>query len=123
MAKVRVQDATRELSAHASKVLDDVARLRKQSQEVLGSLRRISDGFVREERERQEDILSIFETIGRDRMARQNGVEGEALTDAELSPLRVDGRKLLLSVLAARRMLSANVAWPNALDALYLSLV
>ena len=50
MAKVRVQDATRELSAHASKVLDDVARLRKQSQEVLGSLRRISDGFVREER-------------------------------------------------------------------------
>ncbi len=54
MAKVRVQDATRELSAHASKVLDDVARLRKQSQEVLGSLRRISDGFVREERERQE---------------------------------------------------------------------
>ena len=54
MAKVRVQDATRELSAHASKVLDDVARLRKQSQEVLGSLRKISDGFVREERERQE---------------------------------------------------------------------
>ena len=54
MAKVRVQDATRELSAKAGKVLDDVSRLRKQSQEVLGSLRRISDGFVREERERQE---------------------------------------------------------------------
>ena len=54
MAKVRVQDATRELSARAGKVLDDVARLRKQSQEVLGSLRKISDGFVREERERQE---------------------------------------------------------------------
>ena len=54
MAKVRVQDATRELSAKAGKVLDDVSRLRKQSQEVLGSLRRISDSFVREERERQE---------------------------------------------------------------------
>ena len=54
MAKVRVQDATRELSAKAGKVLDDVSRLRKQSQEVFGSLRKISDGFVREERERQE---------------------------------------------------------------------
>ena len=76
-----------------------------------------------EERERQEDILSIFETIGRDRMARQNGVEGEALTDAELSPLRVDGRKLMLAAMEARRMLAANVAWQNALDALYFSLV
>ena len=54
MAKVRVQDATRELSAKAGKVLDDVSRLRKQSQDVLDSLRKISDGFVREERERQE---------------------------------------------------------------------
>ena len=76
-----------------------------------------------EERERQEDLLEIFETIGRDRMALENGVAPEALTGEELENVRVDGRKLLLSVLAARRMLSANVAWPNALDALYLSLV
>lgn len=76
-----------------------------------------------EERERQEDLLEIFEIIGRDRMALENGVAPEALTGEELENVRVDGRKLLLSVLAARRMLSANVAWPNALDALYLSLV
>ena len=76
-----------------------------------------------EERERQEDLLEIFEIIGRDRMALENGVAPEALTEAGFRGVRVDGRKLLLSVLAARRMLSANVAWPNALDALYLSLV
>lgn len=76
-----------------------------------------------EERERQEDLLEIFEIIGRDRMALENGVAPEALTGEELENVRVDGRKLLLSVLSARRMLSANVAWPNALDALYLSLV
>ncbi len=54
MAKVRVQDATRELSANTGRVLENVSRLRKQSQDVLGSLRKISEGFAREERERQE---------------------------------------------------------------------
>lgn len=54
MAKVRVQDATRELSTNASKMLENVARLRRQSQEMLDSLRQISDKFVREEREREE---------------------------------------------------------------------
>ena len=75
-----------------------------------------------EERERQEDILSILETIGRDRMALQNGVETEALAPEELKNVRVDGRKLMLAVLETRRMLAANVAWQNALDALYFSL-
>ena len=54
MTKVRVQDVTRELSANTSKMLENVTRMRKQSQEMLGALRRISDGFAREERERQE---------------------------------------------------------------------
>ena len=54
MTKVRVQDATKELSANAGKMLENVARLRKQSQDVLSSLRKISDGYVREEKERQE---------------------------------------------------------------------
>ena len=49
-----------------------------------------------EERERQDDLLAIFETIGRDRMALQNGVEAGALTDAELAGVRVDGRRLML---------------------------
>ena len=54
MTKVRVQDATKELSTNAGRMLENVSRLRKQSQDVLGSLRKISDGFVREEKERQE---------------------------------------------------------------------
>ena len=54
MTKVRVQDATKELSANAGKMLESVTRLRKQSQDVLSSLRKISDGYVREEKERQE---------------------------------------------------------------------
>ncbi len=54
MAKVRVQDATKELSTNAAKLMESISRMRKQSQDVLGSLRRAQDGFVREERERHE---------------------------------------------------------------------
>ncbi len=54
MTKVRVQDVTKELSANAGKMLENMTRMRKQTQEMLGSLRKISDGFVREERERLE---------------------------------------------------------------------
>ena len=54
MTKVRVQDVTKELSANTGRMLENVTRLRKQSQDMLSALRRISDGFVREERERQE---------------------------------------------------------------------
>ena len=54
MTKVRVQDVTKELSANAGKMLENVTRMRKRSQDMLNSLRRISDGFVREEKERQE---------------------------------------------------------------------
>lgn len=76
-----------------------------------------------EERGRQDDILEIFETVGRDRMALQNGMDSEALSSAELAGVRVDGQRLMLAAMEARRMLFANVAWPNALDALYFSLV
>ena len=54
MTKVRVQDVTRELSASTGKMLENVTRMRKQSQDLLNSLRRISDGFIREEKERRE---------------------------------------------------------------------
>ncbi len=54
MTKVRVQDVTKELSANTGRMLENVTRMCKQSQEMLSALRRISDGFVREERERQE---------------------------------------------------------------------
>lgn len=75
-----------------------------------------------EERERQEELLELFETIGRDRMALQNGAEPAAFTRAELENIRVDGSALMLAVMEARRMLFANVSWPNALDAMYFSL-
>lgn len=74
-------------------------------------------------RERQEDILQIMETVGRDCMAAQNGATPAALTRAEIAPLRISGRALLLGVANMRRMLSANVAWQNALDATYFSLI
>ena len=35
-------------------MLENLARLRTQSQDVLGSLRKISDEFAREDKERQE---------------------------------------------------------------------
>ncbi len=54
MTKVRVQDAAKELSSNAVRALENMTRLRKQSQGALESLRKISDGFVREEKERQE---------------------------------------------------------------------
>ena len=54
MAKVRVQDATRELSTNTGKMLENIARLRRQSQDMFSSLRNISDGFARAEREKQE---------------------------------------------------------------------
>ncbi len=54
MTKVRVQDAAKELSSNAVRALENMTRLRKQSQGALDALRRISDGFVREEKERQE---------------------------------------------------------------------
>ncbi len=54
MTKVRVQDAAKELSANAARALENMTRLCKQSQETLDSLRKISDGFARAERERQD---------------------------------------------------------------------
>ena len=48
MTKVRVQDAAKELSSSAVRALENMTRLRKRSQGALDSLRKISDGFVRE---------------------------------------------------------------------------
>lgn len=76
-----------------------------------------------EEKERQEAILGLLEAIGRDRMALQNGVGTEALAPGELEGVRADGRRLMCAAMEARRMLAANVAWQNIMDALYFSLV
>ena len=54
MAKVRVQDATKELSTNAGKMLDSVSQMRKKTQDMLGNLRKISGEFAREAQENAE---------------------------------------------------------------------
>ena len=51
MAKVRVQDATKELSTNTGKMLDSISQMRKKTQDMLGSLRKISGDFAREAQE------------------------------------------------------------------------
>ncbi|MEA5069026.1 MAG: translation initiation factor IF-2 [Christensenellaceae bacterium] len=54
MTKVRVQDATRELSEGADKLLGAVSQSRKQAFEALRALKRLSDDMNRQEREQRE---------------------------------------------------------------------
>ena len=51
MTKVRVQDATKELSTNAGKMLESITQMRKRTQDMLGNLRRISGDFAREAQE------------------------------------------------------------------------
>ena len=51
MTKVRVQDATKELSANTGKMLDSISQMRKKTQDMLGNLRKISASFNREAQE------------------------------------------------------------------------
>ena len=48
MTKVRVQDATRELSTNAGRMLESISQMRKKTQDMLGNLRKISGDFARE---------------------------------------------------------------------------
>ena len=54
MAKVRVQDATKELSTNAGKMLESISQMRKKTQDVLGNLRKISGDFTRQAQESAE---------------------------------------------------------------------
>ncbi len=55
MSKMKVQDATRELSRRAAKLLGDVGSVRAQAEKTLAELRKIENGCVqREEAEREE---------------------------------------------------------------------
>ena len=51
MTKVRVQDATKELSTNTGKMLENISQMRKKTQDMLGSLRKISGDFAREAQE------------------------------------------------------------------------
>ena len=66
MAKVRVQDATKELSTNTGKMLESITQMRKKTQEMMSSLRKISGGFAREaqevkEREAREEQRKQYE--------------------------------------------------------------
>ena len=52
MAKV----ATKELSVNAASLLENVTRSRKQAQEALGTLKRMSDELIRAEKEKKEAL-------------------------------------------------------------------
>ncbi|MBQ7784645.1 MAG: translation initiation factor IF-2 [Clostridia bacterium] len=55
MSKMKVQDATKELSRRAAKLLGDVGSVRMAAEKTLAELRKIESGFVqREEAEREE---------------------------------------------------------------------
>ena len=55
MSKMKVQDATKELSRRAAKLLGDVGSVRTAAEKTLAELRKIESGFVqREEAEREE---------------------------------------------------------------------
>ena len=54
MTKVRVQDATKELSTNTGKMLESITQMRKKTQEMMSSLRKISGGFAREAQEVRE---------------------------------------------------------------------
>ncbi|MEG1193012.1 MAG: translation initiation factor IF-2 [Clostridia bacterium] len=56
MTKVRVQDATKELSASAEKLLGTVGQSRRQAVETLKALKKLSDDMGRQEREKREQI-------------------------------------------------------------------
>ena len=66
MAKVRVQDATRELRTNAGRMLESISQMRKKTQDMLGNLRKISGDFAREaqesaEREAREEQKKRYE--------------------------------------------------------------
>ncbi len=55
MSKMKVQDATKELSRRAAKLLGDVGSVRQAAEKTLAELRKIENGFMqREEAEREE---------------------------------------------------------------------
>ena len=49
MSKMKVQDATKELSRRAAKLLGDVTSVRTAAEKTLAELRRLENSFVQQE--------------------------------------------------------------------------
>ena len=57
MSKVKVQEATKELSQGAGKLLEEVTRVRKSAQDLLQSLKKAESSFLQKEEELKEQEL------------------------------------------------------------------
>ncbi len=55
MAKVKVQDATKEVASNAGRLLDTVSKSRKQAQEALRALRQLEEKLTASETQKQEE--------------------------------------------------------------------
>ena len=55
MSKMKVQDATKELSRGAAKLLSDVTSVRQMAEKTLAELRKIESGFVQQEEAQREE--------------------------------------------------------------------
>ncbi|MCL2811663.1 MAG: translation initiation factor IF-2 [Clostridia bacterium] len=54
MSKLKVQEATKELSIGAGRLLEEVSNVRRAAQETMQMLRRLENAFVQEEEQRKE---------------------------------------------------------------------
>ena len=99
---------------------------------VLKSLEGLKDAagasrsavMLEEEKAGEQEILEIMETCARDLMAVQAGAEPWQRGDRErFMRMDVDGRQLLMGVVALRMRLSSNVNWSVALENMYFDLV
>ena len=54
MSKLKVQEATKELSLGASQLLEDISIVRRTTQDTLQSLKRLESAFLHVDEERRE---------------------------------------------------------------------
>ena len=59
MAKVRVQDATKELSASVGQLYDSVSKAHKRALEMLNSLKKLEETAKQKEQERKAFSLDV----------------------------------------------------------------
>ncbi|MFR5795098.1 MAG: hypothetical protein ACLUI3_05705 [Christensenellales bacterium] len=55
MSKMKVQDATKELSRRAAKLLGDVTGVRTAAEKTLAELRKIENGFTQQQEAEREE--------------------------------------------------------------------
>lgn len=79
--------------------------------------------MIADEKGSEQAVLEIMELWARDLMAVQNGVEPFETADmARLSRSKINGSRLLQSVMEAGKRLAANVSWVNVLETMYFEL-